>query len=113
MAENNEWLKDLKAGDKVCVRVGCNVSTHLVDKITPTGLIQVCGDLFIDGYKRNGMCQPNCTLVKWSEEKEVELRAYVLRRAHISIIKDVPWKEQKDEVIDAVWDVLKGKDVVV
>lgn len=50
---NNNWLSELKAGDKVVINNYGHREIHFVEKITPSGMIKVNGSLYNkDGSKR-------------------------------------------------------------
>ena len=49
----NEWLKTLKAGDKVFVRSNFRKSLKTVQRITPTGRIVVDNTQYVNGIYRS------------------------------------------------------------
>jgi len=64
-----EWLKNLKVGDNVFVRKGFEDSTlqvHVIERITPTGLVRVNNMLFRDGMKRHALYDSPHYLVEYS-----------------------------------------------
>lgn len=70
-----DWIKDLKVGDKVFVWNSNYCETLFVEKITPTGLIKVNGNLYNEnGYLRGSDIWYRPQLIQWSQEKEDELR---------------------------------------
>ena len=87
MSDDKEWLKELKAGDKVFVRRGfddSDVDVQIVKRITPKGAVRIDNDiLFKNGVCREGVWMPDKYLVKYSEEKMDEIRVVRARRGHV------------------------------
>ena len=107
-----EWLKDLKAGDRVYTRsngiAGNRYALHTVQKITPTGRIRVNGDLYQDGYYSAQGSWSGYNLEKYTLELEAQLEAEALlnRMRHKINNMDVfglsPCKVQE------IYDIIKG-----
>lgn len=53
-----DWLKNLKAGDKVFVTTTFTKDLKTVQRITPTGRVVVNNVQFIDGVNRSSTWQP-------------------------------------------------------
>lgn len=65
-----EWLKNLKAGDKVFVHWRMGRMLRIVEKITPKGYIKVGGSLYnTDGSERNSDVWSKCYLSEATPEK--------------------------------------------
>ena len=75
---SDEWIKDLKTGDKVYVRSGMrrdNLHRTTVKRITPKGHVRTENDtLFRDGSRRIDSWNSE-TLVEWTQEIEDKLKA--------------------------------------
>ena len=119
MSENNnsdkEWIKELKAGDKVFVRRGfddSDMNVHIVKRITPKGAVRLNNDeLFKNGVCSKGVWQANNYLIKHSEEKMDEIRMVRTRRTHLYKIENVRWGYVKPEVVDVVYVMLSEAGV--
>lgn len=74
------WLKELKAGDKVFVRSRLGTTLETVQRITPTGRVVVNNIQFIDGTNRSNTWDI-IVLEEATEEKikEYEIRGFIRR----------------------------------
>lgn len=65
----NEWIKNLKVGDKVFVCWRMGRSLRSVEKITPKGYIKIGGSLYnTDGSERNSDVWSRCHLSEATPE---------------------------------------------
>ena len=83
---NNDFLKDLKPGDKVIVRRVYGARVDTIEHITPTGQIKVKGDTyrFKNGERMGrGMWDKIVYLEPWSEAAEQKIKEEQ-RRAHMA-----------------------------
>ena len=72
---DNDWIKELKVGDKVFVGHRDYYEVSVVEKITPTGFIKVNENLYNEnGYLRGGDVWTRTHLIRWSQEEEGKLR---------------------------------------
>ena len=115
MAEDKEWLKELKAGDKVFVRKGfdgSDMDVHRVKKITPKGAVRLANNMLFKGNMcRNDMWTSNYYMVKYSEEKVAEIQVVRARRGHVRKLENVRWGQVKPEVVDEVYVMLSEAGV--
>lgn len=72
------WVKELKAGDKVFVSSRSRTTLHTVQRITPTGRVVINNIQFIDGANRSNVFDI-LTLEEATEEriKEYKIRTFV------------------------------------
>lgn len=92
----NEWIKSLKAGDKiiVCSHWGSDM-IRTIDKITPTGRINIDGMVFnqmgyerISGYNSHYLHEATTEAVKKIEEVSVINEAFKVMRSVTSFSYD-------------------------
>lgn len=74
------WIKELKAGDKVFVSSRSGTTLQTVQKITPTGRVVVNNTQFINGKNMSNMWNI-LTLEEATEEKvkEYRIRGFIRR----------------------------------
>lgn len=90
---NNEWIKNLKAGDMVIISNRYGQSLRKVDKITPAGFVRVNSFLFNqDGRERGGntwersyLREATPELIQELREKETIKKAYNLMKNKTNI----------------------------
>ena len=108
MATDYDWIKDLKAGDKVFVTRGSHIRLVTVDRVTATQIV-IGGERFrkSDGYR---MGDSNTywftTLKEHSQEKEDEFRAQVKHEANIKRLKNCNFAMLSPEVVAAIVTLL-------
>lgn len=76
----NNWLEELKAGDKVFVRNCSGTTLETVQKITPTGRVVVNNTQFIGGTNKSNIWNI-FVLEEATEEKikEYKIRGFIRR----------------------------------
>lgn len=102
----NEWIKDLKAGDKVYIKDENVLTLTTVKKVTPKGSIRTgAGYLFKNGECRVGSWTHTC-LRQWTQEFEDKLKA----KAHLNhmqyTINAVDMRTVNKDKVQAVYDIL-------
>ena len=112
MAEDKEWIKELKAGDKVFVDYFSKYSS------TQTGVVQkICdGKIYVDDhtYFIDGVKRSYCgtyELRKWSNEEQVEMDKQHLCDVRIVKLDNVRWGHLKPKLVDAVYGMLNEAGV--
>lgn len=115
MSEDKEWIKELKAGDKVFVRKGfddSDMNVRIVKRITPKGAVRLADNtLFKDGVYNSSTWSPCQHLLKYSEEKVAEIQVVRARRGHVRKLENVRWGHLKPELVDAVYGMLNEAGV--
>ena len=91
----NEWLSNLRVGDKVIVSNYGYKEIAQIEKITPSGMIKVNGSLYNkDGSRRGAMysfCLQECTP---EIEKELAQRAFIRKVVtRMRNIKDITYEQ--------------------
>jgi len=109
----DEWIKELKKGDKVYVEnsgLGSanGLSLTTVKKITPKGHVRTESDYLF----RNGTCKTGgwswVELVQWTQELEDEqkARAHFNRLAHS--INAIDARTLTSEQVQKIYDIIKA-----
>ena len=115
MSDDKEWIKELKAGDKVFVRIGfddSDMDVHKVKKITPKGAVRLTNEmLFKDGVYYGTVYSTTSYLIKYSEEKMYEIRVVRAHRGHVRKLENVRWGNLKPELVDEVYGMLNEAGV--
>lgn len=76
----DDWIKSLKAGDKVIVSSTYGTRVAEVEKITPSGLIKVDGTLYNqNGCERSQWCTSSIHEATEEAVREVEQRKVVTK----------------------------------
>jgi hypothetical protein len=108
---NAEWLKELKAGDKVIINHGWYVGKEvaLVKRTTKTLIIVASSNgkyeyrfRKSDGVAPGGDIWNPQRLVKHTDEIEREIKINKKRRAIASELKNTNWYKQPLEVLESV-----------
>lgn len=110
---NDEWLKNLKVGDKVVVHYGTGGSMRAittVEKITPKRVISVKGwsaTFNEHGFERGKHDRANAfsraSLAEATPETMNEIRLKVRRRW----LRNLDWDKVPDEVVKQACDLIK------
>lgn len=103
----DEWLESLKPGDKVLLLGSGFRTVRKIDRITPTGRIVLMGlkSHFIDGRHRIDTYNSE-RIEEFTAEKEAEFRLSM----KLQKIKHYTWDKTDSEKINAVYDILFGKE---
>lgn len=72
----NNWVKELKVGDKVFISTRCGTTLETVQRITPTGRVVVNNIQFIDGVNRANVFD----ILTLEEATEERIKEYKIRR---------------------------------
>ena len=72
----NNWVKELKAGDKVFVSSRSGTTLQTVQRITPTGRVVVNNIQFIGGVNRSNVFD----ILTLEEATEEKIKEYKIRR---------------------------------
>ena len=99
----NEWLKNLKVGDKVFVKSNFNKSLATVQRITPSGRIVVNNTLYTNGFNRSNIW--NILSLEEATEKAVTkfVRTEFIRNVFKAVVdKKLTYEQAKqiNEVLD-------------
>lgn len=86
---NDNWLKELKAGDRVFVRGNFRYSLEVVQRITPTGRVVVNGIQYINGVNRLDAL----TILRLEEADPSKIWEYTTQRFAMRVFKEL--KEKK------------------
>ena len=92
------WLKELKVGDKVFVRnsrgvLGSVKSLAVVDKITPTGRINIG----VQQFKPSGECHQGYKFTRLEQATEESIKEFMLEKQKSALIREIA-----DKVNDGV-----------
>lgn len=92
------WLKELKVGDKVFVRksrgvLGSVKSLAVVDKITPTGRINIG----VQQFKPSGECHQGYKFTRLEQATEESIKEFMLENQKSALIREIA-----DKVNDGV-----------
>lgn len=92
------WLKELKVGDKVFVRnyrgaLGSIKSLAVVDKITPTGRINIG----VQQFKPSGECHQGYKFTRLEQATEESIKEFMLEKQKSALIREIA-----DKVNDGV-----------
>lgn len=109
---SDEWLKSLKVGDRVIAYENSFyhdiIRITRVEKVTPTGQIKIVGEdaKFKDGRMigRRSFQLRECT----PEAEQAALNT-IKRRKAVSFLSHVQWREQPDNKLFAVYDIINTK----
>ena len=110
---NDEWIKELKAGDKVYIDSSRFGSTALdlttVKKITPKGYVRTNDNN--DSLFRNGWYQiDSCSrwhLVQWTQEIEDKLKAKAHFNQLAHSINAVDARTLTPDQVQKIYDIIK------
>lgn len=85
---NNQWIKDLKPGDKVFIDYHNGRGLRTVEKITPAGNVKVNGLLFDQyGRQRGGDTWSRCYLSEATPEEIENFRKETIIQKALSLMK--------------------------
>lgn len=92
------WLKELKVGDKVFVRnsrgaLGSVKSLAVVDKITPTGRINIG----VQQFQPSGECRQGYRFTRLEQATEESIKEFMLEKQKSALIREIA-----DKVNDGV-----------
>lgn len=92
------WLKELKVGDKVFVRnyrgaLGSIKTLAVVDKITPTGRINIG----VQQFKPSGECHQGYKFTRLEQATEESIKEFMLEKQKSALIREIA-----DKVNDGV-----------
>ena len=88
---DKDWIKNLKAGDKVYVHSSNYMDLQTVKTITPKGFIRTSGGGLYDlyGYQKSQDVWSRCNLVQYTPEREEELRQIYFRQHTLKRMREV------------------------
>ena len=88
---DKDWIKDLKAGDKVYVHSSNYMDLQTVKTITPKGFIRTSGGGLYDlyGFQKSHDAWSRSNLVQWTPEIEIELRKNSYRLHTLKRMREV------------------------
>ena len=106
----DEWIKELKAGDKVYVRHGMNrdnLCRTTVKRITPKGHVRTEDDnLFRDGFRRIDPWNSE-TLVEWTQKIEDKLKAKAHFNQLAHSINAIDARTLTPDQVQKIFDIIK------
>jgi len=109
---DDEWIKELNAGDKVYVNAGGGLYKDTlilttVKKITPAGNVKTeCGSLFRNGRHRIDSWNSEY-LRPWTQELEDDLKAKVHFNQLAHSINAVDARTLTPEQVQKIYDIIK------
>jgi len=108
---SDEWIKELKAGDKVYIdssRFGSiQLSLTTVKKITPKGYVRTNNNN--DSLFRNGWYQ-SWHLVQWTQEIEDKLKAEAHFNQLAHSINAIDARTLTPEQVQKIYDIIKAEE---
>ena len=118
MSDDKEWLKELKAGDKVFVKRGSDfggMRVQTVKRITPAGQIRLENDMMFksDGVHNTGSWSMyNDFLVECNDVNVATVKDIRRYRSRMHKLSNVKWGEDVSaEMVDAVYGMLNEAGV--
>jgi len=110
---SNEWIKELKAGDKVYVKTGGISQKDVfilttVKRITPAGTVKTeLGSLFRDGCHKIDSWHKEY-LVQWTQELKDELKAEAHFNQLAHSINAIDARTLTPEQVQKIYDIIKA-----
>jgi DNA replicative helicase MCM subunit Mcm2 (Cdc46/Mcm family) len=102
------WLRELKEGDKVIVSGTYRTVIKTIDKITPTGRINIGGIQYdYSGYEINPGSWNKDSLIEWTQEKENEIIKQTKFTNMCNKLREVNWIECSYEFVEKAFLLLE------
>lgn len=106
---NDEWLKILRAGDKVYIDSGRFGPTDLnlttVKKITQKGHVRTENNMLFRGGHRRIDAWQTISLVQWTQELEIKERNSKILSQKIHKMKNTDWSNISIEKINKIYSI--------